>query len=61
MEKYDRIGQATDKNTARALGMLNNSGYRHTLRIYVILFSHGNNGYVNAPHSYVLLVLPVLL
>ena len=36
VEKYDRIGQATDNNTARAFGLLNNSGYRHTLRIYVM-------------------------
>ena len=61
MEKYDRIGQATDNNTACALGLLNNSGYRHTLRTYVKLLSHGNNDYVNAPQYYVLLVLPVLL
>jgi hypothetical protein len=57
MEKYDRIRHTTDKNMARAFGMLNNLGYSHTLRIYLILLSHGNNGYVNAPHSYVLSVL----
>jgi glucan phosphoethanolaminetransferase (alkaline phosphatase superfamily) len=38
----------------------NNSGYRHTLRIYVILFFLANIVYVRAPHSYVLRVLPVM-
>jgi hypothetical protein len=33
VEKYCRAGQATDGNVAHARGMLNTSGYRHTLII----------------------------
>ena len=33
MEKYCRAGQATDDNTARAHCILDNLGYKHTLRI----------------------------
>jgi len=39
VEKYFRAGQATDDITAQALFMLNNWGYRHTLRICNIAFS----------------------
>jgi hypothetical protein len=31
--RYCRAGQATDENTAHALCLLNNSGYKHTLTI----------------------------
>jgi hypothetical protein len=33
VEKYFRVGQATDDNTAHAQYMLDTSGYKHTLRI----------------------------
>jgi len=33
----------------------------HTHREYVILLSHYNNGYTNAPQCYVMCTLPVLL
>ena len=41
--------------------MLDNQGYKHTLRIceYLPLF-HCNNGYANAPQSYITRTLPVL-
>jgi len=32
-KKYCRAGQATDDNIVRALCMLDNEGYRHTLGI----------------------------
>jgi len=48
-KKYSRAGQATDDNTAQAYCMLDNHGYRHTLRImkYLLQF-HCKNGYTNA-------------
>ena len=49
VEKYIRVGQATDNNMAHALCMLHNEGYKHTLRICNNFFPHGNNGYANAP------------
>jgi len=33
VEKYRRAGQATDDNMAHAHCMLDNSGYKHTLRV----------------------------
>jgi len=33
VEKYGRAGQATDDNTAHAPCMLDNKGYRHTVRM----------------------------
>jgi hypothetical protein len=37
--------------------MLDNYGYKYTLRICNTLFFHGNNGYVNVPQCYVLFVI----
>jgi len=34
VEKYSRVGQATDDNMVHAHCMLDTSGYKHTLRIY---------------------------
>ena len=34
VEKYSRVGQATDDNKAHAHSMPNNYGYKHTLTIY---------------------------
>ena len=42
--------------------MQDNEGYKHKLRMCdTDCFFHGNNGYVNAPQSYVISTSPVLL
>jgi len=35
VETYGRAGQATDDNMAHAYCMLDNEGYKRTLRIYI--------------------------
>ena len=57
VEKYCRAGQATDDNTAHALWMLDNQGYRHSHSEYVIIIAFG---YTKAPQCYVMRTLPVL-
>jgi len=53
VEKYGTAGQATDDNIAQAHCMLDNYGYRHTLRICIILLVHSNNCWMDAPQCYV--------
>jgi len=45
MGKYSKVGQAIDDNTSHVHCMLDNKGYRPTLRImkYLLLF-YCNNG-----------------
>jgi hypothetical protein len=59
VEKYCRAGQAADDNMEHALCMLDNYGYRHTLRICNTLLFHYNNGCTNAPHYHVTRTLVV--
>ena len=59
MEKYSRDGQDTDDYMAREHCMLDTQGYKHILRLYLLLF-HGKNGCTHAPRCYVICTLPVL-
>jgi len=62
VEKYRIAGETTDKNMVQAHCMLDDYGYKHTLRLCnTYCFSSGNNGYANAPQYYVIRTLPVLL
>jgi len=52
--KYCREGHATDDNMTHAYCVLDNSGYRHTLRICnPYFFPHSKIFYVNAPRCHV--------
>ena len=58
VEKYCRAGQATDDNMAHA-GWLRLQTHAENMQ-YSLLFND-NGGYRNAPQSYVVGILPVLL
>jgi len=59
---YSQTGHRQQYNTAHVLCMLNNKGYKHTLRKYVtLIFFHGNNGCVNAPQCDMMHALPCLV
>jgi len=57
---YSRTGYRMT-NTAHALCTLGTKGYKHTRRIFIVIFFHCNHGYAKAPHYYVTRGLPVLL
>ena len=70
MEKICSIGQADDDSTgAHARTHTHTHTHTHTLthsltlsqNMYYRLIFHGNNGYANAPHCYVIRTLPVFL
>jgi hypothetical protein len=58
--KCGRTKQATDDTMAHTRCMLDIYGYKHTLRIYFLLF-HCNNGWTNAPRRYIPRTMSVLL
>ena len=60
MEKYCRVGQATDNNMAHAHCMLDTEGYRHPQNMEYLLLFHRNNIDMKAPQSYVIRTLRVL-
>ena len=61
MEKYGRATQATDDNIIRRMHFACSiTKATDTHSECVILISHGDNGYANAPQSYVVRTLPVL-
>jgi hypothetical protein len=53
---WSQAGHRWQHNTAQALCILDNEGYKHTL----IMLSHDNNGYANAPQCCFIRTLPVL-
>ena len=58
---YNQTGQRRQCNTVHALCMLDEYGYRHTLRIWsTYCFCYGNNCYTRAPQFCVVLTLSVL-
>ena len=62
MEKYRRVGHATDGNMAHARCMLDTSGYKYTLRMCNnYWFSLYNKGSANAPQNCVLRTFTALL
>ena len=55
---YSQTGSRWRYNTAHALGMPDNLGYRHTLTLnmqYLLLF-HSSDGYANAPQYYIICI-----
>jgi hypothetical protein len=62
VEKYVTAGQATDDNIIRRMRVACwKTKATDTHSEYVILLFHGNNGYANAPRSYIIRTLPLLL
>ena len=60
VENYGRVGRATRHyNTAPALCVLD-SLQTNTQNMQYLLLFHGNHSYANAPHCYVICILPVL-
>ena len=66
MERYGRTRQATGHSVIRrregAIGMAFNedkNAHTHSRYICLLLF-HGNNGYANARHCYVIRTFPVM-
>jgi hypothetical protein len=61
VEKYRRVGQATDDNTAHAHCMLDTENYRHAFRICnTELIFHTNNNCTNVPVSHIINIFSVL-
>jgi len=61
VKKYCRARQATVAYITHVLCMLDNSGYKHTLTIYVICIAFPlYSGSTNAPECYIVRTLPVL-
>ena len=61
VEKYCRAGQATDDNMTHAQSMLDNEGYRHTLRICNTYCSSTATMVTRTRLTYVISALLVLL
>ena len=64
MEKYCRVGQATDDNMAHAHCMFDTKGYKYTIRIGLCIsyyFYTFASGFMRASECYFILTLPVLL
>ena len=61
MEKYSRVGLATDDDMAHAHFTLGTKGNRHTLMEYVSILAFVlNNGYTKAPQCHVIPTLAVV-
>ena len=61
VEKYCRVGQATDGNMVHMQCMLDTWGYKYTHSGCVIVIAfQSNDGCMNAPQCYVIRTLPVL-
>jgi hypothetical protein len=61
VDKYCRVGQATDDNMGRANCLLHTLGYKQIQHMLHVLLLHFKNGCTNAPHCYVMRTLPVML
>ena len=63
VEIYGRVRQPIDDPIIRCMRIafwITKARIQTYLCILYLLFFHGNNGYANAPHSYVMRTLPVL-
>jgi len=62
VEKFwTHTGHRWEYNTVHAQCMLDKWGYKHILKIWFLIFFHGNNGYANAPPYYFIRKMPFLL
>jgi len=57
----ERTGHRWQYNMVHVLCMLDNWGYRHTLRIYNTFAFPGQNGYTKVPECYVRMYIAVFL
>jgi len=66
VKKYDTARQATDYCTIQSrkgvICMMDDQGKNTdtTNNVEYLLFFHGNSGYANVPHCYIICILPFL-